>query len=91
MIFLVQRKLNTLAVTLRGRTRAEVDTAVEFLVNIPMRAPADKVPDNCDDPHNRFSRRTSKQERLQFEIKRYKGWYTFSTVSKHNDFTTLMN
>jgi len=38
MIFLVQRKLNTLSVTLRGRTRAEVDTAVEFLVNIPMRA-----------------------------------------------------
>jgi len=39
MIFPVQRKLNILAVTLKCRTRAEVGTAVEFLVNIPMRTP----------------------------------------------------
>jgi hypothetical protein len=37
MIFPVQKKLNTLAVTLRSPTRAEENTAVEFLVNIPMR------------------------------------------------------
>ena len=58
MIFPVQMKLNTLAVTLSGRIRTEVDTAVEFLVNIPVRAPVDKVSGNCDNPHNRFSRRT---------------------------------
>jgi hypothetical protein len=38
VIFPVQRKLNALAVTVTGLTSAEVDTAVEFLVNIPMRA-----------------------------------------------------
>jgi hypothetical protein len=36
MIFVVQGKLSTSAVTLRGRTPAEVDAAVEMLVNIPM-------------------------------------------------------